>query len=60
MLEARVLGADAFSRVQGSPAKLQGVLSIPLRTANPVTAKFQIITSMNVKTIFSASHFTWT
>ena len=41
MLEAGVLGADVFSLVQGSPAKLQGALSIPLRTANPVTAKFQ-------------------
>lgn len=41
MLEAQVLGADGFSRVQGSPAKLQGAPSIPLRTVNPVTAKFQ-------------------
>lgn len=49
MREAQVLGADGFSHVQGSPAKLQGVLSIPLRTASPTLQNSNIITFYKYK-----------
>lgn len=49
MREAQVLGDDGFSHVQGSPAKLQGVLSIPLRTASPTLQNSNIITFYKYK-----------